>query len=231
MKKFIGHSASVSHVIFNPYGNLIISGSKDNTVKFWDITSGLCIKTYSTYLGYPAFALLLMPLMAIGVLTTVLQTISSEVTSVAMSHNGSLLLTSSKDNSNRLWDVRMVRGLLKMSADGHVFLNASSLSTRRDPSGGSRGTRTHPRTSFALPLGQTNPLLSARPRFIRRPRPLTVVGSHLARGQDELIYIWDIMTGDLLQTLKGHTGTVYTATWNPYQSLLARHDLLHEPPP
>jgi WD40 repeat protein len=51
MKKFSGHSASVSHVIFNPYGNLIISGSKDNTVKFWDITSGLCIKTYSTYLG------------------------------------------------------------------------------------------------------------------------------------------------------------------------------------
>lgn len=39
--------------------------------------------------------------------------------------------------------------------------------------------------------------------------------------QDEMIYIWDIMTGDLLQTLKGHTGTVYTATWNPYQSLLA----------
>jgi len=32
----------------------------------------------------------------------------SEVTSVAMSQNGSLLLTSSKDNSNRLWDVRTV---------------------------------------------------------------------------------------------------------------------------
>jgi WD40 repeat protein len=41
--------------------------------------------------------------------------------------------------------------------------------------------------------------------------------------QDEMIYIWDIMTGDLLQTLKGHTGTVYTTTWNPHQSLLARY--------
>jgi len=44
--------------------------------------------------------------------------------------------------------------------------------------------------------------------------------------QDELIYIWDLMTGDLLQTLKGHTGTIYTTTWNPHQSLLARCVLL-----
>ena len=32
---------------FNYYGNLIVSGSKDGTVKLWDITSGLCISTFS----------------------------------------------------------------------------------------------------------------------------------------------------------------------------------------
>jgi WD40 repeat protein len=117
MKKFSGHSASVSHVIFNPYGNLIISGSKDNTVKFWDITSGLCIKTYSTYLGSASLPASSVALRLVSVVCLRSRThqqmlgLASEVTSVAMSQNGSLLLTSSKDNSNRLWDVRTVQHL------------------------------------------------------------------------------------------------------------------------
>jgi len=82
VKTFSGHHLAVSKVILNPIGNLIVSGSKDNTIKFWDLVSGVCIRTITSHLG--------------------------EVTSVAMNSNGTLLLSSSKDNSNRLWDVRMV---------------------------------------------------------------------------------------------------------------------------
>ena len=62
--------------------NINNNRSKDNTIKFWDIVSGLCIRTISSHLG--------------------------EVTSVEMNSSGTYLLSSSKDNSNRLWDVRMV---------------------------------------------------------------------------------------------------------------------------
>lgn len=82
VKTFPGHQSAVTKTIFNPLGNLIITGSKDNTIKFWDIVSGLCIRTIQSHLG--------------------------EVTSVEMNSSGTLLLSSSKDNSNRLWDVRMV---------------------------------------------------------------------------------------------------------------------------
>ena|SRR5690554_3668596 len=82
VQTFSGHQLAISKVILNPIGNLIVSGSKDNTIKFWDLVSGVCIKTITSHLG--------------------------EVTSVAMNSNGTLLLSSSKDNSNRLWDVRMV---------------------------------------------------------------------------------------------------------------------------
>jgi COMPASS component SWD3 len=39
-----------------------------------------------------------------------------EVTSVEMNKAGSLLLSGSKDNSNRLWDVRLVSALLFTTA-------------------------------------------------------------------------------------------------------------------
>ena len=38
-------SQGVSQAIFNYYGNLIVSGSKDGTVKIWDITSGAAAST------------------------------------------------------------------------------------------------------------------------------------------------------------------------------------------
>jgi len=50
IKKFSGHASSVTSCVFNPLGNVIISGSKDSTIKFWDVSSGLCVMTFSTHL-------------------------------------------------------------------------------------------------------------------------------------------------------------------------------------
>ena len=82
VKTFSGHSLSVAACIFSPVGNLVITGSKDCTIRFWDVVSGLCIKTITSHLG--------------------------EVTSIEMNSSGLQLLSGCKDNSNRLWDVRMV---------------------------------------------------------------------------------------------------------------------------
>jgi WD40 repeat protein len=87
----------VSRVIFNPLGNLVISGSKDSTIKFWDLVSGVCVKTYSSHLG--------------------------EVTSVEMNKTGGLLLSGSKDNSNRLWDVRLARPIRRFKGHQNTSKN------------------------------------------------------------------------------------------------------------
>ena len=77
--------------LFSTSLSFLYQSSKDNTIKFWDIVSGLCIRTISSHLG--------------------------EVTSVEMNSNGTLLLSSSKDNSNRLWDVRMVSNKYKLNSN------------------------------------------------------------------------------------------------------------------
>lgn len=72
------------------------------------------MKTYSSHLGgiqfFPcivnfseAFFVVLVTLIVI--ISVLLRT---EVTSVEMNKTGGLLLSGSKDNSNRLWDVRLV---------------------------------------------------------------------------------------------------------------------------
>ncbi|KAI9298243.1 WD40 repeat-like protein [Neoconidiobolus thromboides FSU 785] len=82
IKQFNGHQLAVTSITFNPNGNLLISGSKDCSVKLYDISSGLNIKTLGHHLG--------------------------ELTSVQSDNSGLYLLTSSKDNNHRLWDMRML---------------------------------------------------------------------------------------------------------------------------
>lgn len=45
VKVFDGHEAGVLHAISNPYGNLLVSGGRDSAIKFWDVMSGVCVKT------------------------------------------------------------------------------------------------------------------------------------------------------------------------------------------
>ncbi len=42
---FAGHEAGVLHAVSNPYGNLLVSGGRDSAIKFWDVMSGVCVKT------------------------------------------------------------------------------------------------------------------------------------------------------------------------------------------
>lgn len=42
---FAGHEAGVLHAIGNPCGNLLISGGRDSSIMFWDVMSGVCVKT------------------------------------------------------------------------------------------------------------------------------------------------------------------------------------------
>ncbi len=87
----------MSSAIYNPLGNLIVTASKDTTIRFWDVVSGLCIRTIPGHLG--------------------------EVTSVEINETGTLLLSSSKDNSNRLWDLRMLRPLKRFKGHQNTSKN------------------------------------------------------------------------------------------------------------
>ncbi|TEU17946.1 MAG: hypothetical protein E3J21_07060 [Anaerolineales bacterium] len=75
-----GHTDWVRSVTFSPDGSLLASGSADQTVRLWDVSTGQCLKTLQghTYL----------------------------VWSVAFSPDGCTLASGSQDETIKLWDVQ-----------------------------------------------------------------------------------------------------------------------------
>lgn len=76
---FKGHSNFCFSVKFNPQGNLIVTGSFDETVKLWDVRTGDCISTLPAH--------------------------SDPVTAVDFNRDGTCIVSSSHDGLMRIWDV------------------------------------------------------------------------------------------------------------------------------
>jgi platelet-activating factor acetylhydrolase IB subunit alpha len=96
-----GHDHSVSAIRFIPSGvdgesvsgNLLVSASRDHTIKIWDITTGYCVKTLR---GHSAW-----------------------VRDVCPSPDGRYLLSTGDDRTARLWDTTMSEPEAKLTMIGH----------------------------------------------------------------------------------------------------------------
>lgn len=75
---FKGHSSNVFSAAFSPDGRLLVSGSKDNTMRIWDINSQKCLRIIES---------------------------DSDVRSVTFSPDGKRILSISSSGNTRIWDV------------------------------------------------------------------------------------------------------------------------------
>jgi WD40 repeat protein len=97
-----GHTAEVLSLDFSPDGNLIASGSIDNTMRIWDVREARLLRTMH---GHPFPILTLM-----------------------FSPNGSFLITGSTDSIGRVW--RVSNGNLIGKLEGHAgWLNSLDISS------------------------------------------------------------------------------------------------------
>jgi COMPASS component SWD3 len=177
VQTFVGHSSSVCDAVFNAHGNVVISGSKDCTIRVFDALSGLCVRSLSDHIG--------------------------EVTSVALHSSGYYLLSCSKDNANRLWDLRMGRPVQRYK--GHQNTSKNFIRATFGP-------------SQALVLSGAEDgcvyiwcVEKAREGVCGR------LSLSLLTSRD----IRDRESGCFLQRLHGHRGVVYHVAWSESQSLLA----------
>ncbi|KAF3765556.1 nuclear distribution protein pac-1a [Cryphonectria parasitica EP155] len=101
IRTFPGHDHSVSAVRFIPSGaagaasssNLLVSASRDHTLRIWDVTTGYCVRTLRGHADW--------------------------VRDVCPSVDGHFLLSAGNDQTARLWDISVPNPEVKLTFIGH----------------------------------------------------------------------------------------------------------------
>ncbi|XP_039111104.1 WD repeat-containing protein 5 isoform X1 [Hyaena hyaena] len=217
LKTLPAHSDPVSAVHFNRDGSLIVSSSYDGLCRIWDTASGQCLKT-------------------------LIDDDNPPVSFVKFSPNGKYILAATLDNTLKLWDYS--KGKTRDLADresasysfGRVTLRGISgvlfrakVSRPRDActanarivqSAGTPGRVEHmvllPSQCLKTYTGHKNEKYCIFANFSVTGGKWIVSGS-----EDNLVYIWNLQTKEIVQKLQGHTDVVISTACHPTENIIA----------
>ena len=196
--KLLGHTGYVFCVAFNPQGSLLASGSGDENVKLWDLRTGGCLKTLAAH--------------------------AEPVTGIDFNGGGTCLLSGSYDGLVRVWDVGMGQCLKTMFAEGSPAVSRVKwapngkyvLVSSLDSTVRLWGLRS-PSSVVKTYRGHRNKRLCLSAAFVDVQQQQCVVSG----SEDGKIYLWDVQSRNVVQTLGGHKDAVLSLAVHPSQGVLA----------
>ncbi|ORX79002.1 WD40 repeat-like protein [Basidiobolus meristosporus CBS 931.73] len=227
LRRLPGHAEGIYCIQFD--SKKIISGSRDHTIKVWDIQSGYCI---STYQGHTASVLCLQYDEEIIVSGSSDSTIivwdikTGEILRVLTGHTEPVLnlsfdkkhiVTCSKDRTIRIWD--RASGTLLRTLTGHrIAVNAVQFKD------GIIVSASGDRTIMMWDL-ETGACLKTLVGHTRGIACVQYDGKVIISGsKDKTIKIWDASSGECMKTLIGHTELVRTLQFNDTVILSGSYD-------
>ena len=183
-----GHTGDVNSVAFSPDGKTITSGSSDNTIRLWDVSTGTEIRT--------------------------LQGHTDDVNSVAFSPDGKTIASGSSDGTVKLWDV--ATGTVKATLKGHWNLVRSvafSPDGKTIASGSSGNTDIRLWDAATGTLKTTMEVfVDTVWSVVFSPDGKTIANSG---SRNATLQFRDAATGSLKATLEGHMAGVQSVVFSP----------------
>ena len=180
-----GHEGNVTSVAFSRDGNLLASGSNDDTIRLWNPTTGGHLATLSGHEG--------------------------NVTSVAFSPDGETLASGSNDDTIRLWNPD---GAVRATLSGHGD-NVTSVVFSPDgnmlASGSADGTIQLWNPTTGAPIA----VLEGHTEGVSSVAFSVDGGTLASGSWDNTIRLWNSTTGEHLATFSGHRGNVNAVAFSP----------------
>jgi WD40 repeat protein len=206
IRKFEGHTGSVTSVAVTPDGQCAISASRDSTLKVWNLDTGEIIQTLN---GHESFVKgILMP-----------GSCQQNVTSVAVTPDGQRIISASSDSSRspsdgtlKIWDLST--GETLNTLHGHETGVTKVVVT---PDGQHAVSASYDRTLkvWDLATGKTLQTLHGHEGPVTGVA-ITPDGQRaVSTSFDKTLKVWDLATGEALKTLHGHTQKVVGVAVTP----------------
>ncbi|NET02667.1 MAG: TIR domain-containing protein [Sphaerospermopsis sp. SIO1G1] len=187
-----GHNYRVISVSYSPDGKTLASGSRDKTIKLWDIETG---KQIRTLIGH-----------------------NSYVNSISYSPDGKTLASGSFDNTIILWDVKTGKQILTLI--GHNS-TVNSISYSPDGKRLASGSGDNTIILWDVKTGKQIRTLNEDYLWIYSVS-YSPDGKTLASGSfDNTIKLWDVETGKEIRTFSGHNSSVNSVSFSPDGKTLA----------
>ena len=183
---FSPHGA-VASAGFSPKGDLIVTGSWDNSAKIWDARTGLVVRKLEG--GHTSF-----------------------INTAIFSPNGQFVLTASDDGTAKLWNVET--GLVVQTLAGHTDRVRSAAYS---PKGEFIVTTSSDETARLWNAATGAFIREFKGhRFAVLCAQFSKDGQWLVTGgEDNTARIWNVATGESLRVLSGHTASITSVGFSP----------------
>ncbi len=194
VRKLEGHTEAVRQVVFMPDGKRVLSASEDGTLKLWNVDTGAVIRSFKKHDG--------------------------EVKGVALRPNSNQFLSAGADARLMLWNLDCTNvapdtcdqpdKIFEKGNGGHT----QEINQVTFTSDGKKALSSSQDTSLILwDVDTATPLkrfeLPANGYEMRGVAILPGDQLALSSGESPDLLLWDLNTGQVVQTFKGHTQSVY----------------------